>query len=188
MGFDQSYGNIVGFVRSVHLAKSSPLVDGTVSSCCKACDQAGEPLCSAFRCDATSDHACGYCTLYTGVSELLKSQDNSSASLPATHSLVALRNNYPLAPCPNLLQGRLVDGTELDVHHMYGGDYREQCCALCKGEETCVAYHVDLRDMSAPTCTLFSSVKSAVDVGNPAVFAAVPQQLPAAVAAATVAP
>ncbi len=131
---------------------------------------------------------CSVCMVFTynphHATQLLKSKDNSS--LPATHSLVALRNNYPLAPCPNLLQGRLVDGTELDVHHMYGGDYQEQCCALCKGEETCVAYHVDLRDMSTPTCTLFSSVKGAVDVGNPAVFAAVPQQLPAAVTAASV--
>lgn len=39
MGFEQSYGIIEGFVRSVHLAKSSPLVDGSVESCCKACDQ-----------------------------------------------------------------------------------------------------------------------------------------------------
>lgn len=159
--------------------------------------QAGEPPCSGFRCDPTPDHQCGYCTLYSGVSEvqhgsdplshctpsllppqLHKSKDNSSAALPAGHALVALRASYPLAPCPLLLQGRLVDGVEIDTHHMYGGEYREQCCALCKAEETCVAYHVDLRDVAAPTCTLFSSVRGEVDVGNPAVFAAVPQRLP----------
>lgn len=114
----------------------------------------------------------------TVVPQMHKSKDNSSAALPPGHALVALRSTYPLAPCPMLLQGRLVDGVEIDTHHMYGGEYREQCCALCKAEETCVAYHVDLRDVSAPTCTLFSSVRGEVDVGNPAVFAAVPQRLP----------